>query len=84
MKLIINEINNKHLTPEEYFSHLLSYNTSSKDKFITRLNWIIYLKKEKINLTSRDSDNLFLWIDTKKDNLIDRDEFLSKYNFTTL
>ena len=83
MKLIINEINNKHLTPEEYFSHLLSYNTSTKDKFITRLNWINYLKKEKINLSSRDSDNLFLWIDTKKDNLIDRDEFLSKYNFTT-
>ena len=83
MKFIINEINVKHLTPEEYFSHLLSYNTSTKDKFITRLNWIKYLKKEKINLSSKESDNLFLWIDTKKDNLIDRDEFLSKYNFTT-
>ena len=83
MKIIINEINNKHLTPDEYFSHLLSYNKSTKDKFITRLNWIKYLKKEKINLSSKDIDNLFLWIDTKKDNLIDRDEFLSKYNFTT-
>ena len=83
MKIIINEINNKHLSPDEYFSHLLSYNKSTKDKFITRLNWIKYLKKEKINLSSKDIDNLFLWIDTKKDNLIDRDEFLSKYNFTT-
>ena len=83
MKLIINEINNKHLTPDEYFNHLLSYNISTKDKFITRINWIKYLQKEKINLTAKDCDNLFIWIDTKKDNLIDMDEFISKYNFTT-
>ena len=82
MKLIINEINNKHLTPSEYFNHLLSYNISTKDKYITRINWIKYLLKEKIKLSAKDCDNLFIWIDTKKDDLIDMDEFLSKYNFT--
>ena len=83
MKIIIKEINNKHLTPDEYFDHLLSYNISTKDKFITRINWIKYLQKEKINLSAKDCDNLFKWIDTKKDELIDIDEFVSKYNFTT-
>ena len=83
MKLIINEMNNKHLTHDEYFNHLLSYNISTKDKFITRINWINYLQKEKINLSAKDCDNLFLWIDTKKDNLIDINEFISKVNFTT-
>ena len=83
MKVIINEINNKHLTPDEYFNHLLSYNISTKDKYITRLNWIKYLQKEKIRFSAKDLDNLFLWIDTKKDNLLDIDEFVSKYNFTT-
>ena len=82
MKVVITDINNKHLTPDEYFNNLLSYNISTKDKFITRINWIKYLKKERINLTSRESDKLFLWIDTKKDNLLDIDEFVSKCNFT--
>ena len=82
MKTIINEVNNKHLTPDEYFNHLLSYNISTKDKYITRLNWIKYLQKEKYGFSAKDLDNLFLWIDTKKDNLLDIDEFVSKYNFT--
>ena len=83
MKIIIKEINNKHLTSIEYFNHLLSYNLSTKDKFITRINWIKYLQKENINLSAKDCDNLFKWIDTKKDELIDMDEFVSKCNFTT-
>ena len=83
MKVIITEVNNKHLTSDEYFNHLLSYNISTKDKYITRINWIKYLKKERINFSAKDSDNLFLWIDTKKDNLIDIDEFVSKCNYTT-
>ena len=82
MKVIITAVNNKHLTPDEYFNHLLSYNISTKDKYITRINWIKYMQKEKINFSSKDLDNLFLWIDTKKDNLLDIDEFVSKYNFT--
>ena len=82
MKIIITAVNNKHLTPDEYFNHLLSYNISTKDKYITRINWIKYLKKEKISFASKDSDNLFLWMDEKKDNLLDIDEFVSKYNFT--
>ena len=83
MKLIINEINNKHLTATEYFNHLLTYNVSTKDKYITRLNWIKYLQNEKINLSAENCDNLFKWIDTKKDDLIDMDEFVSKYNYIT-
>ena len=83
MKLIINEMDNKHLKPDEYFNHLLNYNISTKDKYITRMNWIKYLQKEKINLSVKDCDNLFKWIDTKKDDLIDIDEFMSKYNLTT-
>ena len=83
MKLIIEAINEKHLTPDEYFNHLLSYNISTKDKFITRINWIKYLRKEKINLSAKDCDNLFKWIDIKQDDLLDMDEFVSKYNFTT-
>ena len=83
MKVIITEVNNRHLNPDEYFNHLLSYNTSTNDKYITRLNWIKYLQKEKINFPVKDLDNLFQWIDTKKDNLLDIDEFVSKYNYTT-
>ena len=83
MKTIVNEINNKHLNPDEYFNHLLSYNYSMKDKYITRLNWIKYLQKEKVNFPIKDLDNLFQWIDTKKDNLLDIDEFVSKCNYTT-
>ena len=82
MKEIINIINNKHLTPDEYFNHLLSYNISTKDKYITRINWIKYLQKESINFSAKDLNNLFLWIDSKKDNLLDIEEFVSKYNFT--
>ena len=83
MKTIILKINKQHLKPEEYFDRLLQYNISTNDKVITRLNWVKYLQQyEGITFSAEELDNLFNWIDTKKDNVLDSEEFMSKCNYT--
>ena len=82
MKKIINKIYERKFKAEEYFDHLLRYNESTKDKVITRLNWIKYLDKENIDFTAEETDKLFEWIDIKKDGVIDKEEFLYKYQQT--
>ena len=83
MKTIILKINKEHLKPEEYFDRLLLYNISTNDKTITRLNWVKYLQQyEGINFSAEELDNLFNWIDTKKDNVLDNEEFMVKCNYT--
>ena len=57
-------------------------NKSTKDKTITRVNWIKYLNKENIEFTAEETDKLFDWIDIKKDGIIDKEEFLSRYHHT--
>ena len=75
-------VSTRNLKPDEYFDFLISFNKSTKNKVITRLNWITYLQNEKMNFSAEALDNLFQWIDTKKDNVIDREEFLSKFDYT--
>ena len=82
MKKIILVINDKFMTSIEYFDRLLSYNKSTQDKVISRINWIKYLNKENLNFTAEELDHFFDWIDTKKDNVIDFDEFNEKYQYT--
>ena len=82
MKKIIQRIYERKFSAEEFFDHLLLYNISSKDKGITRLNWIKFLQKQKIDFTAEEIDKLFDWIDTKKDGVIDKEEFLYRYNYT--
>ena len=82
MTKIIQKMYQRKFKAEEFFEHLLSYNISTKDKVITRLNWIKYLQKENINFTAEEIDKLFNWIDSKKDGVIDKEEFLDKYNHT--
>ena len=38
------------------------------------------MQKEKLGFSAEQLDNLFKWIDTKKDNVIDREEFINKFN----
>ena len=82
MQKIIDLISRKQFKAGEFFEYLISNNVSTLDKVITRLNWIKYLQKEKLGFSAEELDNLFRWIDTKKDNVIDREEFINKYNHT--
>ena len=82
MEKIIDIISRKHFQAQEFFDYLVLNNFSSYDKVLTRLNWIKYLQKEKLGFSAEELDNLFNWIDTKKDNVIDKEEFLLKYKHT--
>ena len=82
MKKIIKKMQERKFKAEEYFDHLLTNNESTKDKVITRLNWIKYLQKEKIEFTAEETDKLFDWIDIKKDRVIGKEEFLFRYQHT--
>ena len=82
MRKLMSCVSERNLKPDEYFDYLISYNKSTKDKVITRLNWIKYLQNENLKFSAEELDNLFLWIDEKKDGVIDREEFLKKFEFT--
>ena len=82
MKKIIFKISEKFMNPQEYFDHLLSYHINTEIKVLSRLNWIKFMKLEKYEFNAEELDHLFNWIDTKKDNVIDIDEFNEKYQFT--
>ena len=82
MQKIIDIISRKQFNVGEFFDYLVLNNVSSLDKLITRLNWIKYLQKENLGFSAEELDNLFKWIDTKNDNVIDREEFINKYNHT--
>ena len=82
MKKIIDEMEGKFMTPSEYFDYLLSFNISTQDKVINKLNWIKYLQLQKFNFNAEELDHFFNWIDYKKDNVIDLEEFETKYQYT--
>ena len=82
MKKIIFKISEKFMNPKEYFDHLLSYHINTEIKVLSRLDWIKFMKLEKFKFNAEELDHLFNWIDTKKDNVIDIDEFNDKYQFT--
>ena len=81
MKIIISLINTMHFKVEEYFDHLLSNNISTEEKVLTRLNWIKYIQNDQLPFSAEELDNLFNWIDTKKDNVMDLEEFVKCYNY---
>ena len=81
MKIIINLINNMHLKAEEYYAHLISNNISTEEKVLTRLNWIKYIQNDQLPFSAEELDNLFNWLDYKKDNVLDLEEFVKCYNF---
>ncbi|MCQ2816250.1 MAG: HU domain-containing protein [archaeon] len=78
MKAIGEVIERKHLKTDEYFDHLLSYNKSTKNKLITRQDFIKILQREKIGFSAEEIDHLFTYIDFKKDGVIDREEFVTR------
>ena len=82
MRKIIQNISDNQFKVDEYFNHLLLNNISTLDNVITRLNWIKYMQKEKLGFSAEELDKLFYWIDTKKDGVIDREEFVNKFNHT--
>ena len=81
MKEIINVVMSLQFKPEDYFNHLISNNVSTEDKVLTRLNWIKYIQNDQIPFSAEELDNLFSWLDSKKDNILDIDEFVDGYNF---
>ena len=81
MKIITNLINVMHLKAEEYFDHLISNNISHEEKVLTRLNWIKYIQNDQLPFSAEELDNLFNWMDTKKDNILDIEEFVNCYNY---
>ena len=82
MRRLMAIISQRNLKPDEYFDFLISFNKSTKDKVITRINWINYLQNENMKFSAEELDNLFRWVDTKNDGVIDREEFLSKFEYT--
>ena len=56
MKKMIFKFSEKFMNPSEYFDHLLSNNISTKDKSISRINWIKYLQKEKFEWIDKISE----------------------------
>ena len=82
MRKLMSIISQRNLKPDEYFDFLISYNKSTKDKVITRINWINYLQNENMKFSAEELDNLFKWVDTKKDGVIDREEFLGRFEYT--
>ena len=82
MEKIIDLISRKHFQAQEFYDYLVSNNFSTYDKVITRLNWIKYMQKENLGFSAEELDRLFTWIDTKKDNVIDNEEFINKYRHT--
>ena len=81
MQKLQNIISERNLKPEEYFDFLISKNKSTKDKVLTRLNWINYLQSENMKSTAEELDNFFSWVDTKNDGVIDRSEFLGRFEY---
>ena len=81
MKEITNKVYSMQFKPEDYFNHLISFNTSTEDKVLTKLNWIKYIQNDNLPFSAEELDNLFNWMDTKKDNILDIDEFVNGYNF---
>ena len=81
MQKLQNIISERNLKPEEYFDFLISKNKSTKDKVLTRLNWINYLQSENMKFTAEELDKFFNWVDTKHDGVIDRAEFLGRFEY---
>ena len=81
MQKLQNIISQRNLKPEEYFDFLISKNKSTKDVVLTRLNWINYLQDENMKCTAEELDQFFTWVDTKHDGVIDRLEFLGRFEY---
>ncbi len=81
MREINNIISKSFLKIDEYFSHLIQYNVSTQDVVISRMNFIKYMQREGLKYSAEELDKIFDYIDIKKDNVIDRNEFISRLNF---
>ena len=81
MQKLQNIISQRNLKPEEYFNLLLSKNKNTNDKVLTKINWINYLQSENMKATAEELDKFFSWIDTKNDGVIDREEFLDRFEY---
>ena len=81
MQKLQNIISQRNLKPEEYFDFLISKNKSTKDVVLTRLNWINYLQGENMKCTAEELDKFFNWVDRNNDGVIDRAEFLGRFEY---
>ena len=78
MLTIAKEAEKRRLTLEQYFDALLKYNINTNNKVISRCDFISIMHKEKFKFSAEDLDYIFTYIDTKKDNVIDKEEFMNK------
>ena len=72
------EIEKRQLKLEQFFDCLCKYNINTTNKLISRSDFIAIMQKEKFNFTAAELDYIFTYMDIKKDNMLDKDEFITK------
>ena len=70
-------IQRSQLKPNEYFSHMLSYNISRDANTIQRVDFHRICLVKKLKYSAEELDHIFNYIDLKKDGVIDRNEFVT-------
>lgn len=74
---IINKMVKNHLKEEEYFERFLRFKNNRTENLLTRYDFHFGLQKEKFEFSAEERDVIFNAMDKKKDNVLDRDEFVS-------
>ena len=80
IKTILNKIYMMELTTDKYFDHLLSYNICRKANVIYKDELERLFQLEKYNFTINEIRQIFNFMDFKKDNYIDRQEWNKTLN----
>ena len=80
INIILNKIHSMELTTDKYFEHLLSYNICRKANVIYLDELERLFQLENYDFTINEIRQIFNFMDFKKDNIIDRQEFNKTLN----
>ena len=72
------EIEKRQLKLEQFFDCLCKYNKNTNNKLISRNDFITIMQKEKFKFSAAELDYIFTYMDVKKDNALDKEEFVMK------
>ena len=78
------EIEKRQLKLEQFFDCLCKYNKNTNNKLISRNDFITIMQKEKFNFSAAELDYIFTYMDVKKDNMLDKEEFVMKVGYEQL
>lgn len=76
-EVIITKMKRNHLKEEEYFDRFLRFKNNRKENLLNKYDFHFALEKELFEFSAEERDILFRAMDKKKDEVIDRDEFVS-------